>query len=278
MSARLATSSFGVLIILAIGCQKEQAPTSPSLPAVQTMTLSGVVLDTAANPVQNASVEIFSGATAPVSASTDVAGRFSIVFDRVASQALSVRVTKSGFHPVTVNSLPSPQLQIRLLAVDLLNLHAAYSITVEASGCEGIPAELRRRTYSVSIGSPQRYTAVFTGDLGGATFYRGYGTLSVLVGNNTAKVMIYSWDAFERWLEDQPIFEQLNPSGYLALMGAVSATPSDANGTLSGAFDGSFSYCPSSSLNSTNVDWPPKCNVTAVTCESPSHQVTLAPR
>ena len=107
MSARLATSSFGVLIILAIGCQKEQAPTSPSLPAVQTMTLSGVVLDTAANPVQNASVEIFSGATAPVSASTDVAGRFSIVFDRVASQALSVRVTKSGFHPVTVNSLPS---------------------------------------------------------------------------------------------------------------------------------------------------------------------------
>ena len=76
MSARLATSSFGVLIILAIGCQKEQAPTSPSLPAVQTMTLSGVVLDTAANPVQNASVEIFSGATAPVSASTDVAGRF----------------------------------------------------------------------------------------------------------------------------------------------------------------------------------------------------------
>jgi len=279
MSARLATSSFGVLIILAIGCQKEQAPTSPSsLPAVQTMTLSGVVLDTAANPVQNASVEIFSGATAPVSASTDVAGRFSIVFDRVASQALSVRVTKSGFHPVTVNSLPSPQLQIRLLAVDLLNLHAAYSITVEASGCEGIPAELRRRTYSVSIGSPQRYTAVFTGDLGGATFYRGYGTLSVLVGNNTAKVMIYSWDAFERWLEDQPIFEQLNPSGYLALMGAVSATPSDANGTLSGAFDGSFSYCPSSSLNSTNVDWPPKCNVTAVTCESPSHQVTLARR
>jgi hypothetical protein len=280
MNARLATSSFGVLILLAIGCQNEQAiPTSPSsLPAVQTMTLSGVVLDTAANPVENASVEIFSGATAQVSASTDVAGRFSIVFDRVASQALSVRVTKSGFHPVTVNSLSSPQLQIRLLAVDLLNLRAAYSITIEASGCDGIPAHLRRRTYNVSIGSPQTYTAIFTGNLDGATFYRGYGTLWALVGNNTAKVMIYSWDAFERWLEDQPIFERLEPSGYLALMGAVSATPSDANGTLSGAFDGSFSYCPSSSLNSAHVEWPPTCNVTAVTCESPNHQVTLVPR
>jgi hypothetical protein len=279
MNARFATSSFGVLLMLAIGCRSEQVPTAPSfLPAVQTMTLSGVVLDTTAKPVENASVEIFSGATTQVSASTDSAGRFSVVFDRVTSQALSVRVTKSGFHPVTVDNLPSPQLQVRLLAVELLNLRAAYSITVEASGCEGIPAELRRRTYNVSIDSPQRYTAVFTGNLGGATFYRGYGTLSVFVGNNTARVMIYSWDAFERWLEDQPIFEKLEPSGYLALMGAVSATPSDANGTLSGAFNGSFSYCPSSSLNSANVDWPPRCNVTAVTCESPNHHVTLAPR
>src|SRR5688572_8315140 len=104
MNARLATSSFGVLLMLAIACRNEQVPTAPSslpaLPAVQTMTLSGVVLDTTAKPVENASVEIFSGATTEVSASTDSAGRFSIVFDRVTSQALSVRVTKSGFHPV----------------------------------------------------------------------------------------------------------------------------------------------------------------------------------
>lgn len=280
MKSRLATTSFGVLTMIVVACHSERPiPTSPSsLPAVQTLTLSGVVLDTAANPVQDASVEILSGATAQVSSSTDASGRFSIVFERVTSQALGVRVTKSGFHPVTVNNPSSPQLQVRLLAADLLNLRAAYSMTVEASGCEGIPAELRRRTYHVSIGSPQRYTAVFTGELGGATFYRGYGTLSVLVGKGTARVMIYSWDAFERWLEDQPIFEQLQPSGYLALMGSVSATPSDANGTLSGLFDGSFNYCPSSRLNSANAEWPPTCAVTAVTCESRNNKVTLAPR
>ncbi|HJU44527.1 MAG TPA: hypothetical protein VJ691_17000 [Vicinamibacterales bacterium] len=187
-----------------------------------------------------------------------------------------MRVTKSGFHTATISNPAAPQLQIRLVPVELFNLRAAYSITFEAAGCDAIPAGLRTRTYSLAVAPPHTASPAFTGALQDAAFYRGYDTLFIMIGA-TARVMVYSWAAFEAWLEDQPIFEQLTPSGYLALSGTAHVVP-DGGGTLSGAFNGSFTYCTSSALHSTRSDWPPICTGSVVACESANHRLTLVPR
>lgn len=130
----------------------------------------------------------------------------------------------------------------------------------------------------MSIGTRPPFGHYVAGQLAGANFFRGYDTLSAVEGERAARVLVYSRDAFEWWLEDQPIFERLGSSGYLALSGTATASLTDANGTLSGSLNGSFSYCPTSHIDSAHPDWPPTCTVPAVTCESSNHQVTFVPR
>ena len=278
MRSGVAGASLIAVFLLAVACQsKTRMPTSPTAsPTVQTETISGVVLDNLANPIQGASADIVDSDIAVASSTTDPQGRFSLTFQRVVSQSFAVRVTKAGFHPVTVRNPSSTQLQVRLLPTELMALEAAYTMTIEATACDGIPAGLRRRSYSVAIASSQTYSPLFSGALGDATFYPGYGTISLQVGADGAKVLVFSRDAFENWLEDHPIFERVGQSGYLSMMGSAQIRRADG-GRSNGAFDGSYTYCPSAQVNTTN-NWPPTCAVAAVTCESRNHQFSFVSR
>ena len=271
MARRLSTT-LGVLLIvsLAAACQDSPTrPTSASAPAV-----TGIVQDAFGEPISGARVEMIDGPLAGRSALTTSAGRFSIPLEGRPPRGVSLRISKEGFSSVSRLIDTSVVLLIVLESTEPFTLHGDYALTVSAAPtCQDLPSTLRSRTYTAKLRRRGTANRLFTVELGGADFYSGYGTLFGTRRDADTTFWISSVEAFDNWLEEQPIFERLPSSGYVSFVGKANMSV-EPNGAMTLNWDGEFAYCPSFRPDS-NPLWPPVCTTSAVYCQSALHQLVL---
>ena len=259
--------------MLAIACHDSpSAPTALSAPA-----LTGIVNDTFGEPISGARVEIVGGPLAGRATLTTSAGRFSIQIDGASPLGMTLRVSSEGFSSVTHTVAEPAVVVIVLESTASFALQGNYTLTIAAAdACAGIPTAFRSRTYDASLRRRGASGRAFTVALAGADFYPGYGTLFGNTTDSGATFWISSWEAFDNWLEEQPIFERLASSAYISLVGSATTTAATSD-RMSLLFEGSFGYCAASRPNG-NPLWPPVCTVPPVECQSNAHRFTLVRR
>jgi hypothetical protein len=262
--------------------QSPAAPTSPTPGSPTTFNLTGLVRDTVLRPVMNAKVEIVSGPLASQFTATDANGQFVFAGLTPATPTVDIIVTKEGYSPVTMTARNNVNTIITLAASTLIQLEGEYQVTfAAANSCGDIPPPLRRRTYSATIGRPTNVThpsaTAVVVTLGGADFYFGYGAFSGLVADDAVRLAVFSWDAFNGWLEDHPIFERLTTTTYLAFMGTATASGAQPGAPIAAVLDGTISYCASATAPSI-AGFPPTCSVPVIDCRSDRHQLSLSRR
>src|SRR5262245_26604756 len=251
-----------------MGCHtSRQLPTGPSESAE--FVIAGQVRDTTQQPVASATVEIVDGPLAGRSTTTNNEGRFA--FSGSPSRTVTVSVTKDGYSSATTRV--GENRIILLTPVTLIDLTGEYTGGfAAAASCVQIPAPFRTRTYTATVRRSPQYAPAFMGELRDADFYRSYGAFWGVVSEKEARLFISSWDAFNRWLEDLPIFEHVAPNGYLSLFGVVIASVADRSGLDAADFDGTFAFCEKAFDDGFD---PPRCAVTLVECKSSAHRITL---
>ena len=112
--------------------------------------------------------------------------------------------------------------------------------------------------------------------MGGADFFTGYDTFWTAVGHDAARFHVFSWDAFNWWLEDQPIIERVGANGFLAFQGLADAPLVQSATAITARFDGSINFC--SALTPPAMPaWPPTC-AEPIECRSDRHELRLIRR
>lgn len=269
------SSLFLTLAILASGCHDwSPLPTAPTTGWRSTnFNISGLVRDTVQRPVNDATIEIVDGSLAGRRTTTNVEGRFDFAVS--IAENVSIHITKDGFEPVTI---PGREDQVVILtALALVQIEGLYAATFTAAdGCDQLQPELRKRTYTANFNLAPRYRARFTSELSGADFYPGYSTLFGNIGNDMILFYVFSLDAFNWWLDDEPILEQLPAGAYLSLSGTATALVERPDALISATFAGSFAYCATAERAA--VPFPPSCSVALIECRSEHHRLTLSRR
>jgi len=270
------------LAVLAMGCQNSAVPPGPSpvttVSAAPTSALriAGVVRDTLQRPVSGVALEVVEGAAAGRVAVTNGDGRFTLADAAFVPQIVTVQFRKDLFTPVTLglrNNLTDAA--IALVAADLVDLQGRYSITfAAASSCAQLAPAVRTRTYTGTIQATTSNRWVFTSDLSGATFHPGYSTFFGAVSGDAARFFVSSWDAYNWWLEDQPIIERIDSNTYVSFDGTATAMTMTSDNSIAATFDGSFSYC-AAAKDPTTPNYPLTCGTPIIECKSAQHQLTL---
>src|SRR6185295_7629464 len=108
--------------------------------------------------------------------------------------------------------------------------------TADAS-CTQLAPALRRRSYSAVV-TPSTATsavmaseATFVSEFSGADFYPGYGKMWLIAAHDASRFNVFSWDAFNWWLEDDPIIERLTPTSHLSISGTATTAVSSNQST-----------------------------------------------
>ena len=127
---------------------------------------------------------------------------------------------------------------------------------------------------AVSPARPDRLN--FMSTLSGAEFQRGYDTFFAVVASDAARFLVHSWDAFNWWLEDQPIIERFPSGAYGAWMGTATTPAVSSVASITAQFDGSISYC-ASPREPDMADFPPTCSA-PIECKSDHHLLVLRRR
>ena len=278
--------AFVLLAIFTIGCQgRSAAPTSPSpvsspvSVAFSAVAITGVVRDLLQRPVGDVRIEVTEGPSSGRTAISDAQGQFSL--DAIASgDRVAVTVSKDGYDTV-MTRLRAGQAVIFLRDVSVANLEGRRSVrfTADAS-CVQLPPALRTRSYgavvinSTATAAVMKGEATFVSELGGADFYQGYGTMWLIAAHDAVRFNVFSWDAFNWWLEDDPIIERLTPTSHLSISGMATTAVSSHQSTITTTLDGTFSFCAESKPGA-QPQWPPTCAVPPVECTSPRHQLTM---
>jgi Carboxypeptidase regulatory-like domain len=280
-----AVRSFAMtLALIGINCQGKSTPTSPSstgAPAAA-ISITGVVRDLLQRPIRDARVEVVEGPSSGIAAITDAQGQFSLNAtapnDRVA-----VMVSKDGYTTESLR-LRSGQAVVYLKDLVVANLEGRQTIVFIAdASCTQLPASLRGRSYtavvtqSTSTGALLANPAIFVSALSGADFYQGYEKLSITAAHDAVRFNVFSWDAYNWWLEDDPIIERLTPTAHFSISGTATTALSSGQSTITAAFDGTMSFC-SESKPGAQPQWPPTCAVPPIDCTSPNHRVTMTRR
>lgn len=270
--ARRLSPTLGVLLIASLAAACQESPTRPT--AASTPAVTGTVQDTFGEPISGARVEMIDGPLAGRWALTTSAGRFSIPLDGRSPQGISLRISKEGFASASQLIDTSVVLLIVLESTEPFTLHGDYTLTLAAApACQDIPSTLRSRAYTAKLRRRGTANRMFTVELGGADFYPGYGTLFGTRRDMDTTFWISSVEAFDNWLEEQPIFERLPSSAYVSFVGTAT-TSLDPNGAIMLSWDGVFAYCPSFRPDA-NPLWPPVCTMPVVRCQSTLHQLVL---
>ena len=268
-----------LIAIITVGCGA--TPTSPSgSPANGTRiaTIRGRVQDAVSRPIADARVTIVDGPQAGLSTTTNEDGRFAFAPFTTPSDATALRIEKAGFAPVTPRWGTRDEGSIALQSLTPLDIEGQYTITfAAAAACSQLPAAAQTRTYTAAISPTRPDRLNFTSTLTGAEFQRGYDTFFAGVASDAARLYIYSWDAFNWWLEDDPIIERLTPTSHLSISGTATTAVSSNQSTITAAFDGTFSFCAESKPGA-QPQWPPTCAVPPLECTSPRHQLTMTAR
>ena len=272
-----------LVAVAAIGCGGGSAqPTSPSATTSQpfSLTISGVVRDLLQRPIRDARIEVAEGASSGLAAISDAQGQFSITAT-ASSDRIAVIASKDGYNTATMR-LRAGQTVILLRDSAVANLEGRATIVLTAdASCTQLPASLRTRSYTAvvmpSTGAMMASPATFVGELNGADFYQGYNKMSLTAARDAVRFNIFSWDAFNWWLEDQPIIERVTPTSHFSVSGTASAAVSSGQSRITTALDGTFSFCAESKPGA-QPQWPPTCAVPLVECTSAHHLLTMTRR
>jgi hypothetical protein len=193
--------------------------------------------------------------------------------------SVTIQASREGFDTHTVNV--GGQSGRRYLEIFLepgtpsVTMTGDYTISFSAdASCSALPDEVRTRTYNVTMtpssiaGIPNHYGAV----LGGATFFPSVGSNTFSVGVAGTEANFNFGDPYD---DGTSIVEEVGPATYLAIWGG--GVLSVGGPTISGSFDGTFQYCPSStSMHGNGSIYG--CPVQSISCSSKTHTVTLTRR
>ncbi len=276
-----------LVAIIATGCHSESpsaSPTSPSLINSQPrpITITGVVRDQLQRPIRDARLEVAEGPSSGLATVSDTQGQFSIVAT-AAGDRVALIVSRDGYETATVR-LRAGEWPVYLRDTAALNFEGRATIVVTAdASCSQLPATLRSRSYtavltpSASTGAAMANPVTFVGDLNGADLYQGYSKMSLMAAHDAVRFIVSSWDAFNWWLEDDPIIERLTPTSHFSVSGTATSAASNGQSTFTARLDGTLSYCAESKPGAQPL-WPPTCAVPQVECTSAQHQLTMIRR
>jgi Carboxypeptidase regulatory-like domain len=276
---------FVLVAVVVAGCDGESArPTSPSATSTQQsrITVAGVVRDLLQRPIRDARIEVAEGPSSGLAAISDALGQFSI--DAIASgDRVALIASKDGYETATVRPRVG-QTVIILRDATVVNIEGGATIMLTAdASCTQLPASLRTRSYaavvtrSTTTGAVMASPSTFVGDLNGADFYQGYNKIWLMTTHDAVRFHIFSWDAFNWWLEDEHIVERVTPTSHLSVAGTATAAVSNSQSTITTELDGTLSFCAESKPGA-QLQWPPTCAVPAVGCRSTHHLLTMIRR
>jgi len=268
-----------LLTVTGGGCGHEQSPARPTPvpPPPVEFSLFGSVVDTAFRPLGDVRVEVVDGPRAGTFVSTNTSGAYEL--PGTFSGAVTIQATKDGFAAST--SRVGGQAGRDFVEIYLnpgtpsIDITGNYTIVFTAdASCSELPDEVRTRTYTVTI-APNMFWTIpnqYGGALSGATFFPASRGNTFGVGVAGADASFGFGDPYD---EGTSIVEEVGPSTYLAIWGG--AVLPVGGPMISGSFDGTFQYCPSSTLahGSGNIY---HCPVQAISCSSRTHRVTLTRR
>ena len=269
------------LILVAIitsGCGA--APTSPSGSPTNVnriATIRGRVQDSVSRPIVDARVTIVDGPVAGLSTTTNEDGRFAFAAFTTPAELTALRVEKAGYTPSNPRWHAAEDITVLLRSMTPLDIEGHYTITFAAAAeCTQLPSAVRSRTFTAAISPVRPDRLNFTSALTGATFQSGYNTFSAIVASDAARFLVYSWDAFNWWGDDEPIIERPATGGYVAWMGTATTAVVTSTSSITAAFNGSVSYC-AAPREPDVTNYPPTCSA-IVECKSDHHQLSLTRR
>jgi len=268
-----------LIAIITAGCGA--TPTSPSGSPTNVnriATIRGRVQDSVSRPISDARVTIIDGPQAGLSTTTNDEGRFAFVPFTTRAELTALRVEKDGYAPSNPRwPVADDQITVSLRSLTPLDIEGRYTITFAAAAeCGQLPSAVQTRTFTAAISPTRPDRLNFTSALTGATFQSGYNTFSAVVASDAARFLVYSWDAFNWWGDDEPIIERLATGGYVAWMGTATTPVVNSTSSITAAFNGSVSYCAAPS-EPTMTNYPPTCSA-IVECKSDHHQLALTRR
>ena len=266
-----------LVAIITSGCGA--TPTSPSgtpVNASRVVTIRGLVQDAVSRPIVDARVIIVDGPQAGLSTTTNDEGRFAFIPFTTRAELTALRVEKDGYTPSNPRWHAPDDITVLLRSLTSLDIEGQYAITFAAAAeCTQLPSAVRSRTFTAVVSRvPDRLN--FTSRLTGATFQSGYNTFSAVVASDAARFLVYSWDAFNWWGEDQPIIERLPAGGYVTWIGTATTPVMNPTSSITATFDGSVTYC-ATPIEPTMTNYPPTCSA-IVECQSGHHQLALKRR
>ena len=147
-----------------------------------------------------------------------------------------------------------------------------FTLTFSAdSSCGALPASYQTRTYTADIAGDivGRYKGTFSGP----DFFSRYETFMVRSLPVGGKFTMHSVYAYDRWLDEVPVFERLPSGGYFALSGSADVPIRKSDTSVSAPFAGTFSYCARPTA-AANADLPPSC-AQPIDCQSTTHGLTV---
>jgi len=284
---------------LLAGCSNETPakpgsliPTGPTVvaPPLPSVTVRGIVYDTALRPLAGAMVEVLNGAQAGNVATTGADGGFG--FSGAFEDDTRFRATKDG-HEAGVATLGAycercnPHHWVYFsLAVPMppANLAGEYTLTVHANdACTMLPAEARSRTYPARVVAhttqPTSANTIFHGTASGASLVSGlaWDGLWFYVAGDYVEMFIGD-------LHGQPGFvEQMGANTYFGFGGLGATSLGASVSMVSMTFDGDVFYCElKPGVAPLDASQRFTCGadqaVSRLTCPSRSHRIELARR
>jgi hypothetical protein len=228
-----------------------------------------MVVDSSSQPIANATIEIMSGAFAGRATTSNGAGEFRFTDPVFVSEIVTLRIFKEGYRPASV-SVGELRIFVRLTP----NPTEGTITFKAASACTMLPPSMMRRSYTATIDIWEPASGALVIPLGGADFFTGLRTLwgNIDRGGTVAQFNVSSYELFERWMEELPIYERIGATGYISFHGTATTSVPPREDSFTANFEGTISYCPNA------TDWgngqPPQCRVAEIQCRSDSHELT----
>lgn len=239
-------------------------------------SVTGQVGDPVGRPVAGARVEIIEGPSVGAVATTTADGRFVIPVPPYESPWVRINVSREGYLPATARwRLPDSGALI-LTPDRLLDMAGSYALTFTAdAACTQLPAAYRSRTFNATIAGDARLATRFIGQFTDSGMMPFYNRFSGNVAGDSVRVFVYSEDAQQAWLEDEPIVELIDGTT-LAFMGTARSSGLADSNSITADFDGTISYC-AAPVAPAKPDFPPTCSA-EVKCGSHHHLLTMTRR
>ena len=137
-----------------------------------------------------------------------------------------LRVEKDGYTPSNPRWRAPDDITVLLRSVTPLDIEGQYTVTFAAAAeCTQLPSAVRSRTFTAAVSPVRPDRLNFTSTLTGANFQSGYNTFSAIVASDAARFLVYSWDAFNWWGDDEPIIERIRTTQIADALNGKVPTP-----------------------------------------------------